>query len=176
MGHGSKSFAASCEAPQACPVFGACACGAEGAVPCLDIARVHQGKLHLCAAMEDIADALPSAVDRMECLRIASELVPLLRESHRYEEETIFPAFEKVQGASYAARAASVRRLRAEHVEDECAAQNLTEVLLEIGHGAVIDNPEALGFMLRAFFETLRRHIAFEREHILPIVTAQKAN
>ena len=174
LGHGSKSFAASCEAPQACPVVGACACGAEGAVPCLDIARVHQGKLHLCAAMEAIADALPSAVDRMECLRIASELVPLLRESHRYEEETIFPVFEKVQGASHPARAASVRRLQAEHVEDECAAQDLTEVLLEIGHGAAVDNPEALGFMLRAFFETLRRHIAFEREHILPIVTAQK--
>ena len=176
MGHGSKSFAASCEAPQACPVVGACARGAEGAVPCLDIARVHRGKLHLCAAMEAIADALPAAVDRMECLHIASELVPLLREAHRYEEETIFPVFEEMQGPGRPARAASVRRLRAEHVEDECAAQDLTEVLLEVGHGAAIDNAEALGFMLRAFFETLRCHIAFEREHILPIMTAQKAN
>jgi hypothetical protein len=171
VGHGSKSSAPSCEAPQACPV--ACVCGAGGAVPCLDIGRAHDFKLGLCAAMEAIADALPSAVDRLECLRIANQLVPLLRESHRYEEEMVFPAFERVDGPVRSARAVSVRRLRAEHVEDECAAQDLTEILFEIGHGATIDNPEALGFMLRAFFEALRRHIAFEREHVLPMVAEE---
>ena len=41
---------------------------------------------------------------------------------------------------------------------------------MAIGHGAGVENPEAVGFMLRGLFETLRRHIAFEREHVLPIV------
>jgi hemerythrin-like domain-containing protein len=81
----------------------------------------------------------------------------------------VFPAF-----AAAAARPlvgdASVRRLKAEHVEDECAAQDLADVLFAIGHGSAIDNPEALGFMLRAFFETTRRHIAFEREHVMPVL------
>ena len=65
--------------------------------------------------------------------------------------------------------AGTVRRLKAEHVEDECAAQDITDVLLDVGRGGAVENPEALGFMLRAFFEGQRRHIAFEREHMLPI-------
>ena len=45
--------------------------------------------------------------------------------------------------------------------------------LVCLGHGGAIDNPEALGFMLRAFFDTVRRHIAFEREYVFPLaVTA----
>ena len=40
--------------------------------------------------------------------------------------------------------------------------------LYGIGHGGEISNPEALGFMLRAFFDTVRRHMAFEREHMFP--------
>jgi hemerythrin-like domain-containing protein len=171
-----KSSGAACEALQACPVAGACACGGQGAVPCLDMAQAHEEKLRLCAAIEAIADALPSQVDRVQCLRIANQLVPLLRHCHQYEEQTVFPVFERCEGPDREARAASVRRLRAEHVEDECAAQDLTEALFEIGHGAAIVNPEALGFMLRAFFDSLRRHIAFEREHVLPVVVARAAN
>jgi hemerythrin-like domain-containing protein len=174
--HGIKSPAVACEDLQSCPVADACACGSEGAVPCLDMAHAHEEKLRLCAAIEAIADALPSQVDRVQCLRIANQLVPLLRHCHQYEEETVFPAFERFEGPDREARAASVRRLRSEHVEDECAAQDLSEVLLKVGHGATIDNPEALGFMLRAFFDTLRRHIAFEREHILPVVAGLKFN
>ena len=170
MAHASKTIVVRCDTPDACPVAGACACSAEGRVPCLDIGKAHDRKLQLCEAMEAIADALPSAIDRLQCLQIASQLVPLLRESHRYEEEDVFPAFEKAGGRDFFTRAASVRRLKVEHVEDECAAQDLTEVLLEIGHGGAVENPEAIGFMLRGLFETMRRHIAFEREHVLPIV------
>ncbi len=95
------------------------------------------------------------------------EFIDQKKSSHRHEEEAVFPAFE-ADGANAMARANSIQRLKAEHVEDECAAQDLTDVLLVIGHGGTPENPEALGFMLRAFFETLRRHIAFEREHVLP--------
>jgi hemerythrin-like domain-containing protein len=140
------------------------------------MAQAHEEKLRLCVAIEAIADALPSAVDRVQCLRIANQLVPLLRHCHQYEEQTVFPVFERSDGPDRPARAASVRRLLAEHVEDECAAQDLTEALFEIGHGADIANPEALGFMLRAFFDSLRRHIAFEREYVLPAVTVRTAN
>lgn len=159
---------ARCEQAPLCPVAEVCVDGRR--VPCIDIGRAHREKLLLCDDLEQIADDLPFAVDRMACLRIASRLVPLLRECHRYEEEVVFPVFER-DPALATSRARSVRRLKAEHVEDECAAQDLTEVLLAIGRGGTIDNAEALGFMLRAFFEALRRHIAFEREHVLPAVT-----
>ena len=170
MNRSSKAIAIRCDLPDACPIAGVCAVGYEERVPCLDIWQAHDRKLQLCEAIEAIADGLPSAVDRLQCLQIANQLVPLLRESHRYEEEHVFPVFERACGQDAGASAASIRRLKAEHVEDECAAQDLTEVLLDIGHGGSVHNPEALGFMMRAFFETIRRHIAFEREHVVPVI------
>jgi iron-sulfur cluster repair protein YtfE (RIC family) len=144
------------------------ACGREGMVPCLEVGRAHHRKLRLCDSLEELADTLPSRLDRLACLRIANELVPILRDSHRYEEDIVFPAF--VSGsADAAASILSVHRLMAEHIEDECAAQDVTDMLLAIGHGGPVNNPEALGFMLRALFETLRRHIAFELEHVFPV-------
>ncbi|WP_448114851.1 hemerythrin domain-containing protein [Mesorhizobium amorphae] len=136
--------------------------------PALVIQRVHDDKLALCMALEKIADALPNDVCRAECLHIASLLLPLLRKAHAYEEDVIFPAFA-VAGTE-ANPSVTIRRLRAEHVEDESFADEVTEILLAVGHGEPVGNAEALGFMLRGLFETLRRHIAFEREHVLPAI------
>lgn len=136
--------------------------------------RAHSDKLRLCSAIEDIADQLPANVDRLRCLAVANTLVPLLRSIHRYEEDVVFAAFECANGIGGTA-AHTIERLRAEHVEDACLADEITEALLAIGHGARPANPEALGYMLRAFFETVRRHVAFEREHILPVIGASAA-
>lgn len=138
------------------------------AVPTAVMRRAHDEKLRLCDALEKIADALPG-VDRMICLSTANSIVPLLRNIHQYEEAIIFPAYEEAVVGSEA-NLASTRRLRAEHVEDECFAGEVTEILLAIGHGEAVENPEAIGFMLRGLFENLRRHIAFEREHVLPMI------
>lgn len=162
--HERLSAAVWCRSTQTCPVVSACHSPQE--TPCLKVARAHEGKLALCAEIEAIADALPRGPDHSACLRLADRLVPMLRQAHRYEEDVLFPAFEA--GIANPAAETSIRRLKKEHVEDQCGAQDISEALMAIGHGAPIANPEAFGFMLRAFFETLRRHIAFEREHILP--------
>ncbi|MDG4853713.1 MULTISPECIES: hemerythrin domain-containing protein [unclassified Mesorhizobium] len=128
--------------------------------------RAHREKLRLCDTLEQLADALPH-VDRLQCLGVANSIVPLLRAIHRYEETVVFPAYEAALTLAES-NLASISRLRAEHIEDECYADELTEALLTIGHGDRIENAEAVGFMLRGFFESMRRHIAFEREHILP--------
>jgi len=145
-------------------------CAPGRRVPCLDVGRIHAAKLELCEALEAIADGLPARVDRKRCLIVAAALVPILQRGHAYEERYVFPAFEQ-GGQNCNARRLTVRRLKVEHVEDECAAQDLADVLFPIGHGAPVDNPEALGFMLRAFFEAVRRHVAFEREHFFPMTT-----
>lgn len=167
MTAGKDSDSHLCGAPEICPVSTACLPGHE--VPCLGMGRAHAQKLRLCEELEMIADGLPRKVDRHLCLTIAARIVPLLRESHAYEEEHVFPAFAAAASLPLAGDA-SIRRLKAEHIEDECAAQDLADVLFPIGHGSPIDNPEALGFMLRAFFEAMRRHIAFEREHVMPVL------
>jgi hemerythrin-like domain-containing protein len=132
-------------------------------------ASAHEEMLRLCALLEEVADGLPDRCERMTCLMVASQLEPLMRGVHRFEEEALFPAYsgalkEAGRGLN------SLERLMSEHVEDECFAAELTEALLELGRGGRPDNPEALGFMLRGFFESKRRHIAFEREHVLPMI------
>ncbi len=63
----------------------------------------------------------------------------------------------------------TLNRLRFEHCEDECFAEELTEALNALGSGNPDVNIEAIGYMLRGFFEAMRRHIAFESEMLLPI-------
>ena len=125
-------------------------------------------KLELCSALEAIADSLPCLVDRDACLRMTETLLPALRAAHAFEEENLYPAFGS-EALFREERQGTLRRLRMEHVEDEALAEEITERLLLIGFGAEVENPEALGFMLRTFFKSVRRHVAFEREHVLPI-------
>lgn len=132
-------------------------------------AHAHAEMLRLCTQLEDVADSLPANIDRMACLTIASEIEPLVRGIHRFEEEALFPAYAAVLKAE-GRDLGSVDRLMSEHVEDECFAAELAEALFDLGRGGTVDNPEALGFMLRGFFESKRRHVAFEREHVLPMV------
>ncbi len=129
---------------------------------------MHERKLTLCGTLEDIADSLPERVERLTCLTVASTLLPLLRHAHHLEETIIFPAYDALPDATKTA--GSTKRLRIEHVEDECFADELTEILFKIGHEGVVANAEMFGFMLRGFFEGMRRHIAFESEHIAPII------
>lgn len=143
----------------------ACACAPSRDAICLHVRRFYAEKSMLCDELEAIADSLPSRLDRLKCLDLASRLIPLLRAAHLYEEELIFPAF--VEGSGSASAAGTVLRLKSEHLYDEGCAEELTEELMRIGHGGRIDNAEALGFMLRAFFGTVRRHIAFEIDHVL---------
>lgn len=162
---GSSLQSGTCAQQDHCPIREACS---AKFVPCIDMQRVHAEKLKLCDALEMIADDLPARVDRLQCLTVASSLVPLLRECQRFEEENVFPAFANSGGSS-----AVVARLVSEHVEDSFSAEDISETLLAHGHGKPIENPEALGYMLRAMFETLRRHVAFEQDHVLPKVLPQ---
>jgi hypothetical protein len=156
-----RPSASPCAQTGECQIQGACV--PARFVPCIDITTVHAQKLKLCDALEAIADALPSRLDRLQCLAVASSLVPLLRECHRFEEEHVFPVFARRRGGGEI-----VARLKAEHLEDDCAAEDLSEALLGYGHGRPVENPEAFGYMLRALFGAMRRHIAFERDHLLP--------
>jgi hemerythrin HHE cation binding domain-containing protein len=120
-------------------------------------------QLALCDTLEHIADSLPDRIDRPKCLQAAAELGPTIRSIHTFEEELLFPALAAVM-ANDAVSTKTLERLRFEHCEDECFAEELTEALLDLGRGAKTVNIEATGYMLRGFFEAVRRHVATERE------------
>lgn len=127
--------------------------------------RAQEEQLALCLELEEIADSLPGSVNRQKCIYAAKALGPLIKGIHHYEETVLFPQLQ-ASGAANDLLALTIERLKFEHCEDECFAEELTDALLRLGCGSAV-NMEAVGYMLRGFFEGLRRHIAFEREHLL---------
>ena len=127
--------------------------------------QTHEEQLALCGELEEIADSLPANINRQKCIYAAKALGPLIKGAHHYEESILFPWLETGGSASQHVRE-TLDRLKFEHCEDECFAEELTDALLKLGSGSPV-NMEAVGYMLRGFFEGLRRHIAFEREYLL---------
>ncbi len=133
--------------------------------------RHHHALLGLCDQLEALADQLPDATDVQRCLTLSRSILPMIKRAHEFEEHTVFP------GLLQAARNQpgldqSIQRLHFEHWEDESFAEELADALHEFAIGSRRANTESLSYMLRGFFEGLRRHIAFETEHLLPILRA----
>nr|CAD6413495.1 hemerythrin domain-containing protein [Rhizobium sp. Q54] len=128
------------------------------------LASAHAEQLALCDELEEIADSLPANVNKQKCIYAAKALMPMIQALHRYEETVLFPRVQQRNGAD--SQGETLSRLRYEHLEDEGYAEELTETLLKLGSDDPV-NVEAVGYMLRGFFEGMRRHIAFERAHLL---------
>lgn len=127
--------------------------------------QAHDEQLSLCRELEEIADSLPGNINRQKCIYAAKALGPLIKGVHHYEETVLFPWLETGSQDAQHMRE-TLDRLKFEHCEDECFAEELTDALLKLGSGNPV-NMEAVGYMLRGFFEGMRRHIAFEREYLL---------
>lgn len=134
----------------------------------------HAQQLLLCDRLEAIADSLPDRVDRQACLHLARAIHPLVAGAHTMEEDLLFPALAarwgKVPGMMQ-----TIERLKFEHFEDMGFAEELCDALMAIGQGDARLPPEALGYMLRGFFEGLRRHIAFEQDMLLPLLSLTRS-
>lgn len=137
-----------------------------------ELSRCHQAQAALCDLLESIADDLPedpTAVDRQRCLSAARQIFPTVKKAHDFEEQRLFPLLLSLHDESDSLNK-SLERLRFEHWEDESYAEEVTEGLIEFGRGESTADSERLGYMLRGFFEGLRRHMAFETEHLLPLL------
>lgn len=122
----------------------------------------------ICERLEHIADGLPENVDRQDCMQLARSIYPTIISAHRFEEGVVFPL---LRSASLdPGLAETIERLRFEHWEDESFAAELQETLCGFVTGSDAGRVETLAWMLRGFFEGLRRHIAFEREHVMPML------
>ena len=125
--------------------------------------------LELCHKLENLADNLPNDVDVQDCLMLARLIFPTLRAAHEFEESALFPALTNRFGDNEKLMA-TLERLRFEHWEDESFADELRESLIYFANHQEPELVNSLSYMLRGFFEGVRRHIAFEREHILPML------
>lgn len=120
----------------------------------------------LCHGLEALADSLPLRMDTLAAIRLADRLCPTLQRCHCLEETMIFP----VLIISQQPMRPILDRLRTEHLEDEDQACDVREAVTALATGQVrgADAGE-VGYMLRGLFVSLRRHLAFDRDYVLPL-------
>lgn len=128
------------------------------------LAQSHSRILTLCDLLESIADSLPNHLDSQKCRNAAVMVQPTIKQMHELEEGSVFPYLENVNPSDEEREV--IARLKAEHCEDECYAEELTDALhrVSLGEGEPVA-PETLGYMLRGFFGAMRRHVAHEQAH-----------
>jgi hemerythrin-like domain-containing protein len=126
----------------------------------------------LCDWLESIADGLPFDVDPALCRRVIDALLNDIPLHHRDEEEGLFPLLEK-RALPDDNIADILARLALEHAMDESFSAELLESLEELSDGRPIANPNMVGYMLRSFFESYRRHIHWENAIIVPLARAR---
>lgn len=132
----------------------------------------HQRQAALCDELEGLADALPVSLNNQRCLTVARQIFPIVQRAHQFEEQTLFPMLDLLSNKDESLNN-SLERLRFEHWEDESFAEELSECLLEFGKSNSKSDADKLSYMLRGFFEGLRRHMAFEAEHLLPMLQTE---
>ncbi len=132
------------------------------------VANDHEQHLRLCDLLEEIADSLPDRIDQRQCVCAATALKYRINAHHQLEEDVLFPRM-LARAAGDAELQRVLQRLADEHLTDEGHCDEAIELLSKLSRGIAPPNVEAAGYLLRGLFEGLRRHIAFENDHVLPI-------
>lgn len=127
----------------------------------------HAFQLELCDLLESLADSLPEGD-----IVIAAAIVPVLRRGvtghMRFEEEQLFPLLRGHHSAVPQVKAVT-RQLTREHEIDVDFLGEVADALEAFVGVGVVENPEMLGYMLRFFFESQRRHIEWENNVLIPL-------
>ena len=122
-------------------------------------------QLELCLALEALADSLPSQLDTHAAMMLVNRLPSTLARCHRLEERMVFPVLR----ISNRDLSPILERLRTEHLEDEDQAEDVCEAVKTFVTHRSKAGAEEIGYMLRGLFTQMRRHVAFDREHVLPL-------
>ena len=131
----------------------------------------YQDELALCDELEAIADSLPHAVNKLDCLDAVNRIRTCGRVHSEYDTKCLFPLLRKRAGVS-AGLFSKLDRLEHQHMDDEDWASEIADTLESLVAGSHRLEPETIAYMLRGYFQGLRRHIAFEQDIVLPIASA----
>ena len=130
-------------------------------LPIQSLNRCYTDLLDICDVLEGVADGLPDNVPAAHCSQLAVEIVDLLERTHREEEAILLPILATSPRPELRQLA---RRLREEHEYDDDAVIEVREALLAIAARTPLHSPDATGYLLRSFFESLRRHVRAEQD------------
>lgn len=135
--------------------------------PLAYLAHDHATQRALADLLEGVADGLPDGVDRRAAALGAHSLRMLAARRWALEEQALFPLIESRAPEGDPARRA-IAIARREHRETAGRAIELADELEALADSGRARNPDALGFMLRAFFDGLRRHLDWMDATIMP--------
>jgi hypothetical protein len=122
----------------------------------------------LCTELESIADSLPDHFDPQLGLETAQRLLTTVKKAHDFEESTLYPALVEKAG-NPPEFLAVIERLKYEHWGDEDFAGEVFHQIRQFAAHRTPETAERLSWTLRGLFENMRRHIAFEKEFLLPL-------
>lgn len=117
--------------------------------------------LDICDLLEGIADGLPNDVPRAQCQVLASSVADQLRATHAVENRVLLPL---LLASEHAGLRNAANRLRQEHEFDDQAVMEVEEALHDLILGKSVLSPDATGYLLRSFFESVRRHVHAEQD------------
>ena len=133
------------------------------------LAAEHAEQRGLCDRLEAIADMLPRMPARSVCLEALEMLERQMPMHHADEELGLFPLL-RARCRPEDRIETILSELEDEHLDDEAL---LTEVVLTLRALAADRGPERdpaiAGYVLRGFFDSQRRHIAWEEATIMPL-------
>ena len=122
----------------------------------------------LCDLLEASADALADGVSP-DCGKTAVDYLQSRFPRHiALENEIVFPMLKAARVADLSLGRAIKQALQ-EHAADEDTAAELAEALTAFMDRGKVGDANALGYMLRGFFEQRRRHIVWEEALLYPL-------
>lgn len=127
----------------------------------------HKAQRSLADLLEALADSLPDEVHRGSAELAAGLLREMTGRSDTWPAQAVFARIERGLPADSPVRR-GIALARREKTECDGRAIELAEELDALAETGRARNPDALGFMLRAFFDGLRRHIDWIEVAILP--------
>lgn len=123
---------------------------------------------YLCHCLEAIADGLPDNLDQV----LVGTTLPLLKQELgnciRDHEDALYPLLE-VRALPDDCVRELLPAVKEGNARDLSYASDIAEQLEHLARGGKPENPDMLGYMLRGFFETRRRHNAWENAVIVPL-------
>jgi hypothetical protein len=119
------------------------------------VAADHRARRALADLLESLADQLPDDADETAAARAAALLRGPLARDAALEDEALFPVYAARVADPSAGRCVEIARREQREIAGR--AIELADELDRLAEGGRARNPESLGFMLRAFFDGLRR-------------------
>ena len=121
----------------------------------------YERQVALCHELERIADSLPERVDQRACRAVADALPATMANVHATEERLLFP---QILAKSRHGHQDLIEKLRLQQIADMCSAEEVQQELLLLAAGQQSLAPEAMGYLLRGFFDGVRRHVLHSKE------------